>query len=181
MIVRTDDRRDMCASELTDYTLVTAMTDRQLSPGARVAIGLAFIVGGTGIVIFSAWVLRSQLETKDADPLAAIAGGVFLALVGALFVVPVRFARWRAVLGAACFTSIAWVFDWIAFGPGERQFSGGFSVGGLGISGNPGETFGRIVFGIVAALMDLAAVCMWVVCLRVLLAQFGKPDQNTTH
>jgi hypothetical protein len=72
--------------------------------------------------------------------------------------------------GALLITSFAVTFDWIAFGPGERHFSGGVSFGGLGVGTRPGELFGRAMFGIGAGIADLVALVLWV---RLLRAQPG--------
>ena len=46
-------------------------------------------------------------------------------------------------------------FNWVAFGPGEREFSSSTSVGAVSVS-QSGEDFGgRLVFGIGAILMDI--------------------------
>lgn len=48
------------------------------------------------------------------------------------------------------------MFNWVAFGPGEREFSGGISIPFLSVNfSNANEIIGRIVFGIPSLLMDL--------------------------
>ena len=48
------------------------------------------------------------------------------------------------------------VFNWVAFGPGEREFSGGISIPFLSINFNrANQILGRIFFGIPAFLMDI--------------------------
>ena len=71
--------------------------------------------------------------------------------------------RWvqRASLALVLFIagSFAAIFLWIAFGPGERHFSGGASFGGVGVSGHANEMFGRAAFGfgaVLACVMFLA-------------------------
>ena len=51
--------------------------------------------------------------------------------------------------------SFALIANWVAFGPGERQFSGGGSVGPVGVGGRVGELPGRIAFGFSAVLLWL--------------------------
>ena len=49
-------------------------------------------------------------------------------------------------------------FNWVAFGTGERSFSGSGSVGVGAVSvtqSGAGETSGRLVFGLGAILMDI--------------------------
>jgi hypothetical protein len=141
-------------------------------------LGLVFVVAGACMAAFAVWVRVHRLEQYDSDPMAAIAGGAFLALAGALLVMPGRFARWHGLLGAACVTSMAWVFDWVAFGPAERPFTGNLSVGRLGTAGHPAERYGRIVFGIAAVLLDVAALWLWARQLRSPPAPSSTSDQS---
>lgn len=62
-----------------------------------------------------------------------------------------------ALLFMLCF---AGAFSWVAFGPGERAFSGGVSVGPVGAGGRAGETVGRIAFGFGATLMWVFAAAI---------------------
>jgi len=67
--------------------------------------------------------------------------------------------RVRGWLGFVFLVSFASVFNWVAFGPGERQFTTRTSVGsgGIGVStvAEGGELGGRIAFGVFAVLLDL--------------------------
>lgn len=56
--------------------------------------------------------------------------------------------------------AFASMFTWVAFGPGEREFTGSGSVGGVGIAGRVGESMGRIAFG-------FGSVLMWAIALAV--------------
>ena len=70
-------------------------------------------------------------------------------------------------------TFFALTFDWVAFGPGERHFTG--SAGGIGFI--PGEMMGRILFGLVAVVLDICAIAIWVgLFRRGLGAQASTPD-----
>ena len=70
-----------------------------------------------------------------------------------------RFGRYRWVSQAAAivaFASLAVIVNWVAFGPGPRQFSGGMSVGGFVIASPSGsEIGGRVMFGVGAVILDL--------------------------
>ncbi len=60
-------------------------------------------------------------------------------------------------LPAVVISLFAVVANWVAFGPGERQFSGGIDIP-LGLfSVETSETTGRIVFGIGAVLLEVIA------------------------
>lgn len=49
-------------------------------------------------------------------------------------------------------------FNWVAFGEGERHFSGRSTVMGVTSSSAAGESEGRALFGIVAVVIDLVVV-----------------------
>ena len=67
--------------------------------------------------------------------------------------------RVRGWLGFVFLVSFASVFNWVAFGPGERRFttSTSFGSGGIGVStvAEGGELGGRIAFGVFAVLLNL--------------------------
>lgn len=104
-----------------------------------------------------------------------LAGCTFF-LSGWLILLSERWVRTRGFLGGLLLTGFAAVFDWIAFGPGERHFSGGLSIGPLSTSGSSGELTGRVVFGIAAASMSLFALWVWGRWLRSLLEQDPTPS-----
>jgi hypothetical protein len=60
-----------------------------------------------------------------------------------------------ATLVVTCF---ALTFDWVAFVPGERKFSGSF----LGVGFTPSAFFGRASFGVCAIILDICAAAMWI-------------------
>lgn len=80
-----------------------------------------------------------------------------------------QWVKTRGFLGGLLLTGFAALFDWIAFGPGERHFSGGLSIGPLSTSGSGSELTGRVVFGVAAASMSLLALWVWGRWLRSLL------------
>jgi len=134
---------------------------QQPSPGARIALGVLFAACGVlpiGLGTYSALHATHPLTTADLifAPIALIfvIGGVLVAL-------PPRDDATHRLLATLLLTFFAATFDWVAFGPGERHFSGsiGLGIGGFGF--RPGETFGRTVFGIAAVLIDVWAIAMW--------------------
>jgi hypothetical protein len=70
-----------------------------------------------------------------------------------------RFKGLRGGLGLVFLLSFATIFNWIAFGPGERHFSRHttFGIGGdaMTVSTGESELTGRVVFGIVAFAVNL--------------------------
>jgi Protein of unknown function (DUF3592) len=91
------------------------------------------------------------------DNLMGVPLGLMFVFAGILIGLPLRYASWRNLLATLLITCFALTFDWVAFGPGERQFSG--SVGGIGFI--PGELLGRSVFGFFAIILDIVAIAMW--------------------
>ena len=64
------------------------------------------------------------------------------------------------LVGLVITGGMAVVAAWIAFGPGDRVFSGSVGIGGAGVGGSGGsETLGRWVFGIGAVLTG--AFALW--------------------
>jgi hypothetical protein len=123
-------------------------------------------VMGFGIVALGVFYLVQDPRKLASGEVAALPMGVAFAAGGAMLALPERLVRTRALVGALLMTAFALAFDWIAFGPGERQFSGGFSSGAFGMHFNPGETLGRVAFGIVAVMVDVLAALVWVQLLR---------------
>jgi hypothetical protein len=110
--------------------------------------------------------LAIGLLTPNPGSMRAPQWVVFLAgctffLAGWLILLPERWVKTRGFLGVVLLTGFAAVFDWVSFGPGERHFSGGLSIGPLSSSGSSSELTGRVVFGIAAASMSLLALWVW--------------------
>ena len=96
--------------------------------------------------------------------------GLMFVFAGVMLALAPERAALRRLFGALLVTAFALTLDWIAFGPGERRFSGGISLG-IEIGFNPGELFGRIAFGIGAAILDIIAAVLWTREIRRLLAR----------
>jgi hypothetical protein len=138
-----------------------------LSPGGRIGIGLAVAAMGflmIGLNVHSA--LRATHPLTSEDFIGALAAMIFV-FGGALLALPPDRAGLQRLLGALLVTTFALTLDWVAFGPGTRQFGGGISFG-IGIGFRPSEFLGRAVFGIGALCFDIAAAVMWVRLIRQL-------------
>jgi hypothetical protein len=56
--------------------------------------------------------------------------------------------HWSFLLGGSIVGLVALIFNWIAFGPGERRVSGGMALPFFWVSSSRiGEWTGRLVFG----------------------------------
>jgi hypothetical protein len=142
---------------------------RPLSPHAKVYVGAVCAAMGLltlGIGTHAAL----NLQHAKADDFMYVPAALAFVFAGALLALPPQRKGLTRLIGALLITSFAVTFDWIAFGPGERHFSGGVSFGGLGVGTRPGELFGRAMFGIGAVIADLVALVLWV---RLLRAQPG--------
>jgi hypothetical protein len=98
------------------------------------AAGLAFFLGGTAVVLQAFGCANEQGEFP----------------VGA----PFWLRATQYLIGVAILASFGTIGGWIAFGPGERAFSG--SLGFL--SGNVSDAIGRTAFGLGALMIWLAAI-----------------------
>jgi len=108
-----------------------------------------------------------------ADVLMGMSIALMFVFAGISVGLPPSYRKWRNVLAALVVTCLAVTFDWVAFGPGERHFTG--SIGGIGFI--PGETMGRVMFGIFAVVIDICAVAMWVTQCR----QMFEAGNSTAH
>jgi hypothetical protein len=75
------------------------------------------------------------------------------------------------LIGLTIFATFGAIGSWIAFGPGERAFSGSLPF----ISGETGSAVGRTVFGIGAIIVWFGTIAFAVVGARKLLTR-GKRD-----
>ena len=122
--------------------------------GACVAMGLSFVVLGIFAVIDSAGSIGSE-------GYAMVPMGLIWAFGGALLALPPGNSRWRDSACSAV-TSFAVLCDWVAFAPGERVFTGGFSHGSIGGRSHVSGFWGRVVFGAAAIVLNWGAVILWI-------------------
>jgi hypothetical protein len=133
---------------------------RDLTPAGRRALGM--FCAGMGLLVIG---LGIRFTADAAHPLAAedivlFPAGLSFVFAGVLVALPPGRAALQRFFGALLVTAFALTLDWIAFGPGERHFSGGISIG-IGIGFNPGQLLGRIAFGIGAVILDIMAAVLW--------------------
>ncbi len=133
-------------------------------------LGSLFAVPGVAMMV-SVLYGAAHNATFTPDNLMGVSIAVMFVLAGIYVGTPPQYRKMRNVLAALVVTFLAQAFDWVAFGPGERHFTG--SIGGIGFI--PSETMGRVVFGIFAVVIDLCAIAMWVGQYR----QIFRPDPAT--
>lgn len=138
------------------------MTARQLSPRRQVAVGLLVMAVGLGYASLAASHLGKAPDTLVMDAVAGSLAGLAFALAGAILVVPERRPGIRSLIGALMVTCVAMLFDWVAFGPGERRFRGGVSFVHIGAASPLSDMSGQALFAIGAVLFNLLALWAWV-------------------
>jgi hypothetical protein len=70
--------------------------------------------------------------------------------------------------GAVALIALASIFNWIAFDPGPRHFTSTLSLAGSPVQReSTGETGGRVIFGVIALLLDLLVIVVAVRWMRV--------------
>ncbi len=138
------------------------MAEKGLSPGTRIAAGLAVCAAGMSVVALGAYRLAPKANMFAAWEFAALPVGMAFVFGGAFFAVPPSFVRTRALIAALMVTALALTADWIAFGPGDSGVRRGFSLNHVRGPLQTGQMLGRLLFGVGAVLADLLALWAWV-------------------
>lgn len=132
-----------------------------------------WIAGGAVIALAIGWIPSPPEKFHAPRWVVGLAGGLFM--LGGFTPLVSRLgpnsalSRTFFLLFVGAFASIA---NWIAFGPGPRQFKGGVSMGSFTSSAAASEMSGRIAFGIGAVLLDvLLLATLWKFVRR------GPPDE----
>jgi hypothetical protein len=147
---------------------------RDIRPLTGILMGTLFILSGLTIVLVAlGWVQVDTAKIHAPRWVIGVCGGVFAVAGAGVFYYGALNGLRGSTRAAAereggAFPVVAWlvglvsaggmtaVASWIAFGPGERAFSGSIGIGGVGVEGSAGsETLGRCVFGIGAVLAGL--------------------------
>lgn len=164
---------------------------RDIRPSTGLLMGSLFLVSGLAIVFVGlGWVQVDPATIHAPGWVLGVCGGIFGLLGAGILYYAVVNASGGGDAGAAEraeeeFSVVPWllglvvvggmtaVASWIAFGPGERSFSGSVGIGGVSVGGSGGsETVGRWVFGVGAVLAGLFTLWGLVYGLRRLAARF---------
>lgn len=160
------------------------MSDKN-SPYFKGAIwlGLVFLLAGGAVMVQS---LRVDMADTNAPRWVGFAfglvffnAGLTASLMDSIFNI-YRESKFFSYLHALALLSIFLIFpllfNWVAFGPGEREFNMSISIPFLSYdSGGGSEIIGRIAFGIPALLMD--AVIGYVLFAFIVEANEKKKDE----
>jgi hypothetical protein len=121
---------------------------------------MALLFGAMGLLIVGL-AIRSGINATDAvvkaNAYLGVPAGLMFVFAGMLLALPTD-SKWRSLLATLVVTCFALTFDWVAFGPGERRFSGSM----MGVGFVSGEFWGRASFGVIAILLDIFAIKMWI-------------------
>ena len=153
-------------------------TTAELTPRARLVFGLGAMVAGLAPMALGMGLIAPKPGSMRAPEWVVFLAGCTFFLAGWLILLPESWVRTRSLLGVVLLSGFAAVFDWVSFGPGERYFSGGLSIGPLSSSGSSSDLTGRIAFGIAGASMSLLALWVWVRWLRLLLEPDSSPPRD---
>ena len=146
-----------------------------LSRRGSVVMGLAFISAGLYPLAIAFGLATPKPGSVHAPPWTVGMAGTCFVAMGVALLTPRMHGRMRGFLVGVPVTCLALIFDWIAFGPGERHFTGAMSFGGSSIGSHSDETSGRIAFGVAAIVLDLFAAWGWYRWVR----GASGPDEDT--
>ncbi len=129
---------------------------------AAVLFGLFFLVGGALSFMSVFGLLPSTQLRTTADQIFVLLGGLLFTCAGlGIFTFGIGKPRLAGKLGAAALLAFVVVFNWIAFAPGERNFTRKVTTSWTGPLREQvaqreqvSEREGRIVFGAFSLLMD---------------------------
>lgn len=142
---------------MNETTETGQTTKRQLSKKGVWLMTAMFVSMGLMIVLMAFDVIHVDPSDIHAPRWVLAVSGMMFVIAGFLIPASQNHSKatpglWVQFLGMMLMGCFAAVFSWVAFGPGEREFS--TSVNGFAVEGS-GETFGRAVFGFFAVLVDL--------------------------
>ena len=144
--------------------------------------GLLFAAAGAIVMLASLDIIHSPDENFHAPRwvvliagVAFFGGGIFIALLDPSFEGQQEKWWFRTILKISQLAipfSLLVVLNWVAFAPGEREFSSSVSIPFLTFSTqNSSEIMGRCVFGSMAIISDIVLVF-------VLIKGFQHQDDN---
>ena len=138
-------------------------TDRRRTRATYLLIGLATMAIGLFTILISADVIRVPESTFEAPRWVVGCAGLSFLLGGVAVVLarpggPPGTLAANPYFGGAAGLVLVVILNWIAFGPGERHFSGGISIPFVSWSTGASEWSGRAAFGAGALLADVIIV-----------------------
>ena len=112
-----------------------------------------FVGAGLFIALIAGGVIPVDPDSIHAPRWVLGAAGMVFMIGGVMAAAGPTNPRLNDVLAGTLIACMASIATWIAFGPGEREFTGGLSLGPLSLWGESGPSTGRIAFGFSAILL----------------------------
>ena len=129
------------------------MSTRMSTERVPLWLALCFVGAGLLIVLVAVGVVPVDPDSLHAPPWVLATAGVVFATAGVAASMRLRESWLNDLLALLVIGGMAVIGSWISFGPGEREFSGSFSFGPIGLGGPSGPLVGRIAFGIGAVML----------------------------
>jgi hypothetical protein len=145
---------------------------RALSPAGKLVWGSLCAAMGILVIGLGFHSAARATHAITSEDFVFLPAGLMFVFGGVMLALPPERAALQRIFATLLVTAFALTLDWVAFGPGERHFTGGISIG-INIGFNPGELFGRIAIGLCAVILDIMAAVMWTREIQRLLA--GDP------
>lgn len=152
---------------------------RQIPLAIALLFGTAFTAAGLAILGLQLGFVPSGPGAVRAQPVMVWLAGVIFTGAGLGLLCSRLIPKLAAFCGLLAFCAFVGLFNWIAFGPGERDFRRGTTMsGGVVASGQQtkvSQTEGRLVFGLFAGALDALILFG---CYRVLRTGRGTPSKR---
>lgn len=138
------------------------MAAKRTTRRGQVTVGLLLIAAGLGIGAIAASQFGNPSGKLPVDVVAALIAALGVVFAGATVAAPERRAGVKAWTGALMVTFIALLFDWVAFGSGERHLSSGSPSANAAVGPHQLRDMSvRLLFAIGAVLLNLMALWAW--------------------
>ena len=157
--------------------------DAPIPPVVKWLFGPLLLAAGALGLAVAFGLIRLEPSRTHAPLWIVGAIGVSFAAMGLVLLLDgvEAFKRIRGWLAFVFLVSFAAVFNWVAFGPGERHFTTRTSVGSgaIGVTSvaEGGELGGRIAFGVFAVLLDLLIASPLILWLWRRMRSSGTPER----
>ena len=156
----------------------SAASPPRMPPILRWSIASATVFAGAVALSVAGGAIPLEPVKVHAPPWIIGTGGVAFASIGLVVALEgvARYRHLKGWLGFVFLLSFAAIFNWIAFGPGERHFTQqttvSFGADGMTMTADESELTGRIVFGALALFANL------LLALPLLMAAWRRPRRS---
>jgi prepilin signal peptidase PulO-like enzyme (type II secretory pathway) len=142
---------------------------QQPSKRTLILVGLLAMGAGFMVIALGAGWITTAPENFKAPRWVIIAAGLMFVFAGLSMLGPRSADSLIGAIVAAVMVSLfAAVGSWVAFGSGERHFTGTIGSGAARLSSNASEWSGRAVFGVGAILLLAMSAWAWWRCVQLL-------------